>query len=122
MENIAQIELKSILAIGVPANWDSGDGSYIFLYISWYPHWSHQAIELVPRFDFLLRSRSVFGAVNFDGKSILTNFFFFSMGLFPFILTAGPLQRRKVFAINVFLVYGLKYENLLKPWQGSQGT
>ena len=44
------------------------------------------------------------------------------MGLFPFILTAGPLQRRKVFAINVFLVYGLKYENLLKSWQGSQGT
>ena len=25
MENIVQIELKSILAIGVPANWDRGD-------------------------------------------------------------------------------------------------
>ena len=58
--------------------------------------------------------------INFDGKSILI--FFFLTGLFSFVLTTGSLQRRKVFAINVFLVYGLKYENLLKPWQGSQGT
>ena len=51
--------------------------------------------------------------INFDGKSILI--FFFLTGLFSFVLTTGSLQRRKVFAINVFLVYGLKYENLLKP-------